>query len=230
MGMAHRALKPILFLACLWPALRLAVGAAQLSGLLGALPAVPLGADPIAVLLHGAGRWALNLLLITLAMTPLRDLTGWPIWLRLRRMVGLFAFFYAALHLAVYLFLDQGGDFAALWRDVVKRPYITIGMAALLMLVPLALTSTDRAQRRLRRRWTRLHALVYPVAVLGVWHFWWQVKKDIREPALYALGLAVLLGYRLWKRRAALSAARSPAIRAACQAGIRSYPSRCTDP
>ncbi len=197
-------LKPAVFLACLWPAARLGLGAAQLSGLGRMLPAVSLGADPVAMLLHTCGRWALNFLLITLCMTPLRNLTGALLWLRLRRMLGLFAFFYALLHLTVYLFIDQGGDWHALWRDIVKRPYITIGMTALLLLVPLAATSTARAQRRLRRGWTRLHSLIYPIAVLGVWHFWWQVKKDIREPLLYACGLALLLGYRLWHRRARL--------------------------
>ncbi len=229
MRIVRRVLKPLVFLGCLWPAARLALGAAQLSGRLTGLPAVSLGADPVAMLLHSCGRWALNLLLITLLMTPLRNLTGSLLWLQLRRMLGLFAFCYALLHLAVYLFLDQGGNLRALGQDIVKRPYITIGMTALLLLLPLALTSTARAQRRLRHNWTRLHSLVYLVAVLGVWHYWWQVKKDIREPALYACGLALLLGYRLWKRRAKLSAAGSAAIHGACAGAIRSFPSRCMD-
>jgi sulfoxide reductase heme-binding subunit YedZ len=192
-------LKPLVFLACLWPAAHLALGAFGLAG-------VSLGADPVAALLHGCGRWTLNFLMITLCMTPLRDLTHSVFWLRFRRMFGLYAFFYVILHFAVYLVLDQNGKLGALWQDVTKRPYITIGMLALLMLIPLALTSTAKSMRRLGRRWTQLHRLVYVVSVLGVWHFWWQVKKDIREPLLYAAGLTVLLGYRVWKHRRSLLA------------------------
>jgi len=192
-------LKPLIFLACLWPALHLAAGAFGLFG-------VSLGADPVAALLHGCGRWSLNFLLITLCMTPLRDLTRSVFWLRLRRMFGLYAFFYVVLHFTVYLVLDQNGKLGALWQDVVKRPYITIGMLALLLLIPLAATSTQWAMRRLGRRWTQLHRLVYVISILGAWHFWWQVKKDISQPLLYAAGLALLLGYRLWKQRKALLA------------------------
>ena len=191
--------KPLVFLACLWPALHMAAGA---FGVLG----VSLGADPVAALLHGCGRWSLNFLLITLCMTPLRDLTHSTFWLRLRRMIGLYAFFYVVLHFTVYLLLDQGGNLAALWQDVTKRPYITLGMAALLLLIPLAATSTAGMMRRLGRRWTQLHRLVYLISLLGVWHFWWQVKKDITQPLLYAAGLALLLGYRLWKQRKPLLA------------------------
>ena len=189
--------KPLVFLACLLPALRLAAGAFGLAG-------VSLGADPVAALLHGCGRWTLNFLMITLCVTPLRDLTHSVFWLRFRRMFGLFAFFYVVLHFCVYLFIDQNGKWNVLWQDIAKRPYITIGVLAMLMLVPLAATSTARAMRRLGRRWTRLHRLIYPIAILGVWHFWWQVKKDIRQPELYAAGLALLLGYRIWKQRHAL--------------------------
>jgi sulfoxide reductase heme-binding subunit YedZ len=121
-------------------------------------------------------------------------------WLRFRRMFGLFAFFYVVLHLTVYLVLDQAGQIGALWQDILKRPYITIGMLGFLLLIPLAVTSTAKMQRRLGRRWLVLHRLIYVIAVLGVWHFWWQVKKDIREPLVYASILAVLLGYRLYKR------------------------------
>jgi sulfoxide reductase heme-binding subunit YedZ len=190
-------LKPLVFAACLLPALRLTAGAFGIAG-------VSLGADPVAMMLHTCGKWTLNFLMITLCMSPLRDLTGSLLWLRFRRMFGLFAFFYVLLHFAVYLVLDQAGKLGALWQDIVKRPYITIGMLALLMLIPLAVTSTAKAQRRLGRRWTRLHQLIYPIAVLGVWHYWWQVKKDIREPLLYAMGLTVLLGIRAWKRRKSL--------------------------
>jgi sulfoxide reductase heme-binding subunit YedZ len=192
--------KPLVFLACLLPALHLALGVLNATGV-SHLGGVSLGADPVKTLLHGCGKWALNFLMITLCMTPLRDLTHTVFWLRFRRMLGLFAFFYAVLHFSVYEWLDQNGHLRALWGDIVKRPYITIGMLALLLLIPLAATSTAGAQRRLRRRWTQLHGLIYVIAILGVWHFWWQVKRDIREPLLYAAGLTILLGYRLWKWR-----------------------------
>jgi sulfoxide reductase heme-binding subunit YedZ len=158
----------------------------------------------VAVMLHTCGKWTLNFLMIALCMTPLRDATHSVFWLRFRRMFGLFAFFYVLLHFTVYLVLDQAGKLGALWEDIVKRPYITIGMLALCLLIPLAVTSTAKAQRRLGRRWTRLHRLVYVIATLGVWHYWWGVKKDIREPLLYVCGLSLLLGYRLWKKRKSL--------------------------
>jgi methionine sulfoxide reductase heme-binding subunit len=185
--------KPLVFAACLLPALKLGAGAFNLAGW-------SLGADPVAALLHTCGRWTLNFLLITLCMTPLQDFTGWSHWLRFRRMFGLFAFFYLLMHFSVFVLLDQAGKLPAIGHEIVKRPYITLGMLGLLLLIPLALTSTAKAQRRMGRRWTQLHQLIYPVALLGVWHFWWQVKKDIRLPLLYACGLALLLGYRLWKR------------------------------
>jgi sulfoxide reductase heme-binding subunit YedZ len=197
-------LKPLVFLACLLPALRLAAGVLAIYGFSPGVH-VSLGADPVKLMLHTCGNWALKFLLITLCMTPLRDVTHSVFWLRFRRMFGLFAFFYALLHFSVYLLLDQEGKLGALWQDILKRPYITIGMLGLLLLIPLALTSTAKAQRRLGRRWTRLHRLIYVVAILGVWHFWWQVKKDISEPLLHACGLSLLLGYRLWKQRKTLS-------------------------
>lgn len=165
-----------------------------------------LGADPVAALTHATGEWALRLLLLGLALTPLRRLTGqaWPI--RFRRLVGLYAFFYACLHLAVFLVLDLGGYWTQVFEDIVKRPYITVGFAAWLLLVPLALTSTRGWMQRLGRRWSRLHRLVYAVAVLAVLHFLWLVKSDLREPLVYAAILAVLLGLRagwaLQRRRA----------------------------
>jgi len=194
--------KPLVFAACLAPALYLALGAFGVLGL-------SLGADPVKYMLHACGLWALRFLFITLLMTPLRDVTHSVFWLRFRRMFGLFAFFYVLLHLTVYIVLDQSGQIGALWQDVLKRPYITIGMLALLMLIPLAVTSTAKMQRRLGRRWTKLHQLIYVIAVLGVWHFWWQVKKDIREPLVYACILAALLSYRLLKRRKMTIAARA---------------------
>jgi sulfoxide reductase heme-binding subunit YedZ len=197
-------LKLLVFLACLIPALHLSLGALNAAGVVH-IGGISLGADPVKVMLHTCGRWTLNFLMITLCMTPLKDLTHLSVWLRFRRMFGLFAFFYVLLHLSVYLLLDQSGKLGALWQDIVKRPYITIGMLGLLLLIPLAVTSTVKAQRRLGRRWTQLHRLVYVIAILGVWHFWWQVKKDISEPLLYASGLSLLLGYRLWKHRLSLA-------------------------
>lgn len=184
--------KPLVFAACAVPFVLLLLGAFGLAG-------QDLGPEPIRRMLHVCGKTSLNLLLITLLVTPVRQLARMPDLLRLRRMLGLFAFFYAALHFAIYLGLDQGFDFAGLGRDIAKRPYITIGFLGVLLLVPLAVTSTNRMMRRLGRRWLALHRLVYVVAILGVWHFWWQVKIDIREPLLYAGMLAALLGWRAWK-------------------------------
>jgi sulfoxide reductase heme-binding subunit YedZ len=163
-----------------------------------------LGADPAKLTLHLLGKTALNFLMLTLMVTPVRQLTGWTHLLRLRRMLGLFAFFYAALHFTSYLWLDQYFDLASIAEDIVKRPYITIGFLALLMLIPLAITSTNKMMRKLGRRWQSLHRLVYVIAILGVWHYYWQVKKDVREPLIYVAILAVLLGYRAvkaWRKR-----------------------------
>jgi sulfoxide reductase heme-binding subunit YedZ len=159
-----------------------------------------LGADPVAAITHGTGEWALRLLLLGLALTPLRRLLGqaWP--LRFRRLVGLYAFFYACLHLATYLVLDLGAYWQQVFADIVKRPYITVGFAAWLLLVPLALTSTRWAMRRLGRRWGLLHRAVYAAAALAVLHFLWLVKSDLREPGVYAAILALLLGLRLYWR------------------------------
>ena len=197
-------LKPLVFLACLMPAAYLTLGALNAAGV-STVGNVTLGADPVKVMLHTCGKWTLNFLIITLCVTPLRDLTRSIIWLRFRRMFGLFAFVYVLLHFSVYLMLDQEGKIGALGQDILKRPYITIGMLGLLLLIPLAATSTAKMQRRLGRRWTRLHRLIYVIALLGVWHFWWQVKKDIREPLLYAGALCLLLGYRVWKQRKSLA-------------------------
>jgi sulfoxide reductase heme-binding subunit YedZ len=164
-----------------------------------------LGADPVKKLEHECGKTALNLLLITLSVTPVRNLTGLTQLVRLRRMLGLFAFFYAVVHFTIYLVLDLELNFRMLGADIVKRPYITIGFTALLLLLPLALTSTNGMMRRLGARWQRLHRLIYVIAALAVWHFYWQVKRDVREPLLYLGILALLLGYRLlrWQLRRA---------------------------
>jgi sulfoxide reductase heme-binding subunit YedZ len=158
-----------------------------------------LGADPVAEIEHRLGLWALRLLVLTLAITPLRQLTGWNLLVRFRRMLGLYAFAYATLHLAAYVGLDLRGYWTQLFEDIVKRPYITVGFLAWLLLVPLAVTSTSGWIKRLGRNWARLHKLVYAIGVLAVLHFWWLVKSDIREPALYAGLIAVLLGWRAWK-------------------------------
>ena len=159
-----------------------------------------LGADPVAEVEHRLGLWALRFLMITLAVTPLRQLTGWNVLVRFRRMLGLYAFAYATLHFAAYLGLDLRGFWMQVFADIVKRPYITVGFISWLLLLPLAVTSTKGWIKRLGRNWARLHMLVYAVAVLAVLHFWWLVKSDVREPALYAGIAAVLLGWRVWKR------------------------------
>ncbi len=169
-----------------------------------------LGADPVAEVEHRTGLWALRMLMIALAITPLRQLTGQAVLIRFRRMLGLYAFFYATLHLTSYLVLDLQGYWTQIFEEIAKRPYITVGFTAWLLLVPLAITSTQGWIRRLGRRWGQLHKAVYAVGVLAVLHFWWLVKSDIREPLLYAGILAVLLGWRLGKR---LSRSRTTAAR-----------------
>lgn len=178
-----------------------------------------LGADPVAEIEHRLGLWALRFLMITLAITPLRQIIHQPVLIRFRRMLGLYAFFYATLHFSAYLVLDLRGYWAQIFEEIAKRPYITVGFTAWLLLVPLAATSTTAAIRKLGRNWTRLHRLIYLIGVLAVLHFWWLVKSDVREPALYAGILATLLGWRLAKhlrdkranvRRAAAAAAGKP--------------------
>nr|WP_255610663.1 protein-methionine-sulfoxide reductase heme-binding subunit MsrQ [Lysobacter sp. ESA13C] len=159
-----------------------------------------LGADPIAEIEHRLGLWALRLLMIALAVTPLRQLSGQAVLLRFRRLLGLYAFFYASLHLTAYLVLDLKGYWTQIFEEIAKRPYITVGFLAWLLLIPLAVTSTQGMMRRLGRRWGLLHQLVYAIAVLAVLHFWWLVKSDIREPLLYATILSVLLGWRVWRK------------------------------
>lgn len=156
-----------------------------------------LGADPVATIEHTTGLWALRMLLACLAMTPLRQLTGQPVLLRFRRLLGLYAFAWASLHLAAYLLLDLRGYWADIFGQIAKKPWLTVGFAAWLLLVPLAITSTQGWMRRLKRSWGRLHKAIYAIGVLAVLHFWWLVKSDIREPLLYAAILAVLLGWRL---------------------------------
>ena len=160
-----------------------------------------LGANPAEFITRSNGDWTLRFLLITLAVTPLRKLSGWHWLLRFRRMLGLYAFFYGVVHLSSYVAFDHVFDVAEILKDIVKRPFITVGFTALVLLIPLAATSTNAMVRRLgARRWQALHRLVYLIAALGVLHFWWMVKADVTEPAIYAAILAVLLGYRLLAR------------------------------
>ena len=185
------AIKAVLFALCLIP---LALYVQR--GLDDAL-----GANPIETITHASGEWTLRFLLITLAVTPLRRFSGLNWLLRLRRMLGLFAFFYACLHATTYFWLDQFFDLYAIAKDIMKRPFITIGFAAFMLLVPLALTSNNYAIRRMGgRRWQSLHRSVYAIGILAIVHFWWLVKADILKPAIYAVLLAALLGMRGWWR------------------------------
>lgn len=190
----RRYIKPPVFVAATLPMLWLLAGVFGVAG-------VWLGANPVKTIQHTTGIWALRFLMITLLCTPLRWVTGqaWPI--HFRRMMGLYAFTYASLHFLNYLLLDRALDFGEIVTDIAKRPYITIGFAALLLLIPLAATSTAGWRRRLGARWQTLHRAVYAIAILGCWHFYWQVKRDVREPLVYCSILAVLLGYRLWRAR-----------------------------
>jgi sulfoxide reductase heme-binding subunit YedZ len=193
-----RLLKPAVFLLCLLP---LALG--LVDGFTDRL-----GANPIEEITHRTGDWALRMLLITLAATPARRLLGWSWPLRVRRMLGLYAFFYACLHFLTYLVLDQFFAWDEIVKDIVKRPYITVGFSAFLMLIPLAVTSTNGMMRRLGRRWGQLHQLVYVIAVCGVLHYLWLVKADYLQPLIYAVVLLLLLGVRAWYQRQSLSRRR----------------------
>lgn len=166
-----------------------------------------LGANPVQEVLHTLGKTGLNLLLITLAITPIRKETGLNWLVGLRRTLGLWAFAYLLLHATTYAVLDQGLAWRSLLVDVTQRPYITLGFLGLVLMVPLAITSTNAMQRRLGRKWSQLHRLVYLIAVLGVVHFFWQVKIDVSEPVVYATVLALLLGYRAvgWHKKRRLS-------------------------
>ncbi len=196
--------KPLVFVACLLPALFVVTDAFGVTG--------SLGANPVESILDRFGNWGLRFIMLTLAVTPLRRITGWNWLARFRRMLGLFTFLYVSLHFVTWAWLDQGLLLSAIIEDIAERPFITIGMAALLLLLAMAATSTNAARRKLGRRWDKLHFSAYIVGILGVWHFWWQVKKDIAEPALYVVILVVLLGYRLfwqWRRQRRLALAKA---------------------
>ena len=196
-------MKAGLFALCLVPLTRLVYGGFANS----------LGANPIETITRSTGWWTLFLLMVTLAVTPLRRWTGANWLLRLRRMLGLFAFFYASTHFMTFVWFDHWFDVAEILKDVVKRPFVTVGFAAYLLLLPLAATSTNSMIRRLGRNWQRLHRLIYVIATLGVVHFWWLVKRDVTEPLLFALVLSALLGIRLfWRVREAHDPGR-PGVR-----------------
>ena len=197
--------KPVVHILCLLPLLHLMAGSTGFAG-------VSLGADPIARLLHQLGAWGLRFLVITLAVTPLRFMLSQPWLVSFRRMLGLYGFAYVLMHFIVWLTVDQGMYWPGILKDIAKRPFITLGFAALLLLIPLAITSTSKMMRRLGRRWQKLHRLIYVIVPLGVWHFYWLVKKDVTEPLIYAAIVAFLLGYRYWrsrqrKQKAAMTAA-----------------------
>ncbi|RTL26527.1 MAG: sulfoxide reductase heme-binding subunit YedZ [Rhodocyclaceae bacterium] len=200
------AIKTALFVLCLLPAFLLWRG----------LEMDMLGANPIEALTRATGEWTLRLLLITLCVTPLRKYSGWHWLVRLRRMLGLFAFAYGVTHLLTYVWLDQFFDWHAIAKDILKRPFITVGFAALVLMTPLAATSFNAAIRRLGgRRWQALHRAIYPISVMCCVHFWWLVKKDITQPLIYAAITAVLLGLRAWwreqERRKQLAGGYQPA-------------------
>jgi methionine sulfoxide reductase heme-binding subunit len=190
--------KPAVFLLCLLPAALLARAALQ-NGL---------GANPIETITHFTGDWTLRFLLITLSITPARKLLQQPDLIRFRRMLGLWAFFYGFLHLMTWMWLDKFFDPRDMAADVVKRRFITAGMTAFALMIPLAVTSTQGWIRRLGRNWTRLHRLIYASALAGVVHYWWLVKSDIRLPLMYGVILAILLGLRVLIR----SHAARPAV------------------
>ena len=194
--------KVLVFVLSLLPFARLAWGTAT-----GAFT------DPVADITQGSGEWALYFLCITLAVTPLRRLTGWNWLVKLRRMVGLFTFFYALVHFTAFLWFDHFFDVAAMLRDVVKRPFILVGFIAFVLLIPLAATSTNAMIKRLGgKRWQWLHRLIYAIAPLAILHFWWMKagKNDFAQPILFGVIVALLLGLRVvWSRSKARTAARA---------------------
>ncbi len=182
--------KPVIFLLCLVPAALVVTDAFEITG--------RLGANPIEEIQDRFGIWAIRFIMITLAVSPLRRLTGRNWLVRFRRMFGLFTFFYVLTHFLTWLILDQGLLLSAIAEDLTERPFITIGFTALVLLLALAVTSTNGMRRRMGRRWQKLHYSVYMIGLLGVWHYWWQVKKDASDAQIYAAILAVLLGFRIW--------------------------------
>ena len=195
MFISRKAAKLILFITCLIPLTLYTYW--LLSG--------ALGVNPIEAITRRMGDWALRFLLITLAISPFVRLTGWKGIVTYRRMIGLFAFFYACVHLSLYITLDKYFDVFEILVDIIQRPFITAGFSAFVLLIPLAATSSNKMIERLQFRWLLLHRLIYIIGIIAVLHFWWMVKIDTREPAIYAVILAGLLGFRLFfyiKRKA----------------------------
>jgi len=188
-------IKPVLFSVCLLPFVFIVVQAFAGS----------LGTNPVEAMTHRTGDWALRFLLITLSITPLRRIINLPWLIKIRRMLGLYAFFYAFMHFITYIWFDQYFDWMEILIDIPKRPFITVGFAAFLLLIPLAVTSTNKMMRRLKKNWTKLHKLIYLIAALGVLHFLWVVKADTFEPLVYAIILLVLFSYRAYSRRKSLA-------------------------
>ena len=186
--------KPLIFLSCLVPFTLVFTDAYEITG--------TLGANPIENIQDRFGQWGLRFIMITLAVTPLRQISGRNWLARFRRMLGLFAFFYILMHFIVWLVLDQTLLLSAIAEDIFERPFITIGMAAFTLLLTMAATSTTGLRRHLGKKWQKIHYSIYVIGMLGVWHYWWQVKSDFTEPLIYAVVLAVLLGYRVWHHRA----------------------------
>jgi sulfoxide reductase heme-binding subunit YedZ len=200
---AARYGKPVLFILCLLPLVWLTYKALFIG----------LGANPIEKISRYTGDWTLRLLLITLAVTPLRILAGVSL-VKYRRMLGLFTFFYVSLHFGNWLVIDNFFDVDSMLKDVIKHPYVTVGFAAFVLLVPLAVTSTNAMIKRLGKNWKRLHQSVYAIAVLGVLHYLWLVKADNREPLIYIVILVALLAVRVWdqaRRKVALRSVRAVA-------------------
>jgi len=179
--------KPVAHLLCLAPFCLLLVAAFNDA----------LGANPVEKLTHETGDWTLRLLLVTLSLSPLRQWTGQAAWIRLRRILGLYSYFYCCCHFSIWFIADHSLDPGRMIEDIVKRPYITLGFSAFLLLLPLAVTSNQAMIRRLGRKWKSLHQLVYLVLVLGVLHFIWQVKADYLEPGIYAIIAMILLVHRI---------------------------------
>lgn len=189
--------KPVIFALCLLPAALVITDLYEITG--------TLGANPVEAILDRFGNWAIRFIMITLAVTPLRKLTGWNWLARFRRMLGLFTFFYVLMHFLVWLMLDRGLYFSgfaevlpAVVEDLTERTFITLGFTALVLLTAMAVTSTAGMRRRMGRRWQKLHYSAYVVGVLGVWHYWWQVKKGPDDAIYYAAIFAVLIGLRVF--------------------------------
>ena len=196
-------LKPIVFLICLLPIILVLTDLFEISG--------TLGANPIENIQDIFGIWGLRFIVILLLISPLKKISG-IIWLiQFRRMIGLFAFFYVLMHFLVWLLLEQSLLMPAIIEDVTKRPFITIGFIALLILLILASTSTSKIRRSMGKKWDKLHQSVYLASILGIWHFWWQVKKDITEPLIYAVIIFILLTYRLWNKYRKTQPKKNPA-------------------